>query len=219
MGKNPAFLFYSADFLNGCVDLTMEERGQYITMLCLQHQKGSLSEKTIRLCLGSVSVDVLSKFDRDENGNYVHKRLQEELVKRDRFVESRINNGFLGGRPKIEKKPIGYPLGYPSGKPKNNLMENENEDVIESIKDPVLKSKFKQLFKTPKWTKKKRSALEAAVKKSENYETGFMIDLIDKAIIGEYQGLFFSNTDQDYQKYLKSSGVSEIQNINYGQAD
>jgi len=49
MAKDPAFLFYSSDFLSGITDLTMEERGQYITLLCLQHQKGSLSEKTIRL--------------------------------------------------------------------------------------------------------------------------------------------------------------------------
>ena len=66
--KDPAFLFYSSDFLNGVVDLTMEERGQYITLLCLNHQKGELTEKTIRLSVGSVSVDVLAKFKQDENG-------------------------------------------------------------------------------------------------------------------------------------------------------
>jgi hypothetical protein len=65
MAKDPAFLFYSSDFLNGVADLTMEERGQFITLLCLQHQKGTLTDKTIRLSLGSVSVDVLSKFSKN----------------------------------------------------------------------------------------------------------------------------------------------------------
>ncbi len=61
MAKDPAFLFYAQDFLVGCSDLTLEERGQYITMLCLQHQKGFVTEKTIRLTVGSVSVDVLNE--------------------------------------------------------------------------------------------------------------------------------------------------------------
>jgi uncharacterized protein YdaU (DUF1376 family) len=86
MAKDPAFLFYSSDFLNGVSDLTMEERGQYITLLCLQHQKGSLSEKTIRLTVGSVSVDVMRKFEKDEQGNYFQSRLKEEIEKRVNFI-------------------------------------------------------------------------------------------------------------------------------------
>jgi hypothetical protein len=123
MAKDPAFLFYSSDFLNGVSDLTMEERGQYITLLCLQHQKGSLSEKTVRLTVGSVSVDVMRKFKKDEQGNYFQSRLKEEIEKRVNFTESRRNNGFKGGRPKASEKPSGYPTP--------NLMENVNENVNE----------------------------------------------------------------------------------------
>ena len=72
MAKDPAILFYTGDFLNGCTCLTMEERGQYITILCLQHQTGHLSEKTIRLSVGSISVDVLKKLSKDSEGNYYH---------------------------------------------------------------------------------------------------------------------------------------------------
>lgn len=127
MAKDPAVLFYTSDFLTGVTDLTMEERGQYITMLCLQHQKGRLSEKTIRLCVGSVSVDVMSKFQKDENGNFFSERMEREIQERIKFTESRRNNGRLGGRPKIEK-PIGYPNGKPNGKPTQNLPEDENEN-------------------------------------------------------------------------------------------
>ena len=45
--KDPAFVFYTGDFLTGVIDMTMEERGQYITLLCLQHQKGHFSKKTL----------------------------------------------------------------------------------------------------------------------------------------------------------------------------
>ena len=75
--KDPAVLFYTGDFLNGCSCLTMEERGQYITVLCLQHQLGHLSEKTIRLSLGSVSVDVLNKLSKDADGNYFNELMEE----------------------------------------------------------------------------------------------------------------------------------------------
>jgi hypothetical protein len=126
MAKDPAFLFYSSDFLNGVADLTMEERGQFITLLCLQHQKGTLTDKTIRLSLGSVSVDVLSKFSKDKDGNFFNERLSEEIEKRIQFTESRRNNGSKGGRPKNNTKPLGLA--------KHNLMEdvneNENEDII-----------------------------------------------------------------------------------------
>jgi uncharacterized phage protein (TIGR02220 family) len=128
MAKDPAFLFYAQDFLVGCSDLTLEERGQYITMLCLQHQKGFVTEKTIRLTVGSVSVDVLNKFVKDENGNYYNERLLLETQKREAFVESRRLNGMLGGRPKKAS-------GKPSGKPIYNLHEDENENVIDNTID------------------------------------------------------------------------------------
>lgn len=45
--KDPAFLFYSSDFLSGTMLMTDEEIGQYIKLICLQHQKGHLKEKDI----------------------------------------------------------------------------------------------------------------------------------------------------------------------------
>ena len=135
--KDPAFLFYSSDFLTGCASLTMEERGQYITLLCLEHQLGRLSEKTIRLSVGSVSVDVLAKFKQDENGLLYNERLEIEIEKRSNFVDTRRNNGLKGGRPKAEnKKPNGLANGKPNAKPNEKLIENENvNEIINSIKD------------------------------------------------------------------------------------
>jgi hypothetical protein len=138
MAKDPAFLFYSSDFLNGVADLTMEERGQFITLLCLQHQKGTLTDKTIRLSLGSVSVDVLSKFSKDKDGNYYNERLSEEIEKRIQFTESRRNNGSKGGRPKNNTKPLGLA--------KHNLMEDVNENENEDININKSKCTFEQVY-------------------------------------------------------------------------
>jgi hypothetical protein len=138
MAKDPAFLFYSSDFLNGVADLTMEERGQFITLLCLQHQKGTLTDKTIRLSLGSVSVDVLSKFSKDKDGNFFNERLSEEIEKRIQFTESRRNNGSKGGRPKNNTKPLGLA--------KHNLMEDVNENENEDININKSKCTFDQVY-------------------------------------------------------------------------
>ena len=127
MSKDPAFMFYSADFLIGVMDMTMEERGQYISLMCLQHQKGHLSEETIRLCVGSVSDKVMSKFQLDEKGMYYSNRLDEEIEKRTNFVKARQENGKKGGRPK-RTETYRFPVGLPT----DNLLEDENENENES---------------------------------------------------------------------------------------
>ena len=58
--------------------MTMEERGQYITLICYQHQKGHISLETIRLLVGNVSVKVLNHFKIDENGLYYNERMDKE---------------------------------------------------------------------------------------------------------------------------------------------
>lgn len=127
MAKDPAFLFYSNDFLTGTMTLTYEERGKYITILSLMHQQGRMKEETICFVVGSFSVNLKNKFSIDEKGFLFNERLEEETEKRSRFTESRRSNGSKGGRKSLDK-----PLAKPLGKAKHNHMEdvNENEDVI-----------------------------------------------------------------------------------------
>jgi hypothetical protein len=125
--KDPAVLFYTQDFLVGTMDMSFEDKGKYITLLCYQHQKGHFSKETIRLLVGLVSVSVLEKFEEDEQGLFFHPRMDFEIEKRRCFIESRRENGILGGRP---KKPNGKAYdktnAKPNGKPTENLPENEN---------------------------------------------------------------------------------------------
>ena len=129
MNKDPAFLFYTSDFLTDCSDLTMEERGQLITLFCLQHQKGRLSEKIINLSIGELSEDVKNKLSRDENNLYYSPKIEELIEQRKKFAESRRKNGLLGGRP---KKPSGLPSAKPNDKPNAKPMENLPENVNEN---------------------------------------------------------------------------------------
>jgi uncharacterized phage protein (TIGR02220 family) len=141
--KDPAVLFYTADFLVGVQGLTMEERGQYITLLCLQHQQGHLSEKTIFLSVGELSEDVKAKFLVDGNGLYYQYRMDKESAKREAFVSSRQANGQKGGRPPKPKENHMVNLNEiyekPYGKPNENLRENENinRDIIEYLNNKL----------------------------------------------------------------------------------
>ena len=151
--KNPAFLFYSSDFLTGVADLTMQERGQYITLLCLQHQKGRLSEKTIRLSLGlndlSSAHDVMQKFKADKDGMYFNARLEEEVERQIKRRENGAVNGVKGGRPKAKKEPtqnLNKTQVKGNIKGKSNLNEtikdhdNDNEIDHDLVIDPALET-------------------------------------------------------------------------------
>lgn len=49
MAKDPAFLFYSKDWIEGTAEMLPEEKGVYIDLLAHQHQSGSLPTDTKRL--------------------------------------------------------------------------------------------------------------------------------------------------------------------------
>lgn len=136
MAKDPAFLFYASDFLCGVSDLTMEERGQYITLLCLQQQKGHLSRKIIGLSLGfdwdNASQDLKKKFIEDESGLFYNLRLEEELIKRSKFTEKQRDNGKKGGRPKNPTETQTKPKQNPKDNPNETLLENRNRDINET---------------------------------------------------------------------------------------
>jgi hypothetical protein len=98
MAKDPAVLFYTSDFLSGTAFFTKQQRGEYITLLCEQHQLWSIPEEHMVEVCSSLESPVVKKFVRDEDGNYYNERMREETVKRRSFCESRkksINKRYV----------------------------------------------------------------------------------------------------------------------------
>jgi len=126
--KDPAFLFYSSDFLAGVQDLTMEERGQYITLLCLQHQKGRLTEKMIRLCCGNATADVLAKFHQDENGLFFNQRLEIEVGKRKAHAEKQRTRAIDGWKKRKNQNCDTDATASTTASATVMPLENENEN-------------------------------------------------------------------------------------------
>lgn len=149
--KDPAFLFYSSDFLTGTMIMPFEDRGKYITILSYMHQNGRLSEETIRLLVGSVSDMLRLKFTIDKKGFWFNERLEIEIEKRRNFIESRHENGKKGGRPpKTDKKEETDRLIL--AKPKDNLIINENKDIIDNEKENIIKESSLKILTDFKFT-------------------------------------------------------------------
>lgn len=141
--KSPAILFYTGDFLNGCSDLTMLERGQYITLLCLQHQKGHLSQKNITLSVGDVSPDVLAKFKVDADGLYYNERMDIEMEKRSKFVSSRKENGKKKWEKEMHMQENTDAYADASTMHMDMHMGNENRNINDNINNTVIDSNNK----------------------------------------------------------------------------
>lgn len=92
MAKDPAVLFYTSDFISGTVTMTNEQRGKYIMLLCIQHQKGKLTQKDLEAYLDDDDFEILEKFPISEDGFYYNIRMKEEAKKRKSYSESRRNN-------------------------------------------------------------------------------------------------------------------------------
>lgn len=81
--KDPAFLFYPNDFTSTTATLNMKEKGQYITILCYQHQFGHQSKDTIkRLIRGTPTQAVMDLLTQDDQGLFYSPSLEAEIERR-----------------------------------------------------------------------------------------------------------------------------------------
>jgi len=139
--KDPAFLFYSSDFLTGTMLMTNEEIGSYIRLLCLQHQQGHLNKKDmIDIC--NSSDRVMRKFKEDSSGCYYNLRLEEETLKRQKYSESRRNNRLksLETKEKEDKTVKKDMIDICNSYDEHMENENENENIIVNINDNLIKN-------------------------------------------------------------------------------
>ena len=206
MGKDPAFMLYSQDFLVGVSDLTMEERGQYITMLCLQHQKGHLTKKNIQISVGNVSEDVMEKFSVDEDGMYYNETLEAIIIKRELYSQSRSENGKKGGRPKKEaQENQEKTICLPYAKAHENHTENENVIVIKNVFEHW---NYNNIIKHRELTEEISKSIEKALKTYTEEEIKCYIDRYAEVLKDEEY--FFSYKWTLAQFLSRKEGISSF---------
>lgn len=106
MSKDPAFLFYSKDWIEGTAEMLPEEKGIFIDLLAHQHQSGSLPTDTKRLArIARVSHDefltiwnggLSVKFQSTED-RLINKKLSSVMSKRSSDAIVKRINGTLAG--------------------------------------------------------------------------------------------------------------------------
>jgi uncharacterized protein YdaU (DUF1376 family) len=105
MAKDPAFLFYTSDFLTGTMFMTNEQVGIYIRLLCSQHQHGGIIDKiSFNSLVGNHEV-VRVKFEETESGFY-NIRLMEVMGARN----AKSNNLSLAVKKVWEERKNAIPL-------------------------------------------------------------------------------------------------------------
>ena len=181
MSKDPAVLLYTSDFLSGTYTMTDEQVGRYIRLLCLQHQKGKLTEKDMQSICKGYDSDVYEKFDLVD-GCYINKRMYEEAEKRSKFTESRRKNASAKHMP--------------------NHMENENENRNE-VKDVLVFPSFEFQNIWQEWIQYKKDEHKDTYKssKTEQIAINNLIklcsgnlqvaeEIVNNSIANKYKGLF-----------------------------
>jgi uncharacterized protein YdaU (DUF1376 family) len=176
MSKDPAVLFYTSDFLTGTSFFTYEQKGQYITLLCQQHQLGYIPEAHMTAICGSLDSPVIQKFTRDKNGFYYNERMREEAEKRANYCKSRANNKEGHNQ-------------YTQNKVKNNghmtthmtlHMENENEN--ENINVNKDKKEPKKIYGEHRNVRLAETELQKLKDKFGDNKTELLITMLDEGI-------------------------------------
>lgn len=127
MAKDPAVLFYTSDFLSGTSFFSMEQKGQYITLLCEQHQLGHIPNQHMLDVCGSYDSPVIKKFIKDDKGDWYNERMEEEKIKRSNYCESR-RKARQAGIEKQKKLKKQHTSQHTSQR-----MDNGNENINNNI--------------------------------------------------------------------------------------
>ncbi len=101
--KDPAFLFYSKDWLEGTAEMMPEEKGVYMDLLSHQHQKGSLPNDPKRLArMVGLSLEEFNKIWEtisekfiENHGRLCNDRLKKETDSRaEKACKKRVSGTF-----------------------------------------------------------------------------------------------------------------------------
>ena len=134
--KPPSFQFYADDFLAGTSDMTAEEVGCYIRLLCHQHSKGGLNPERVTIMAGNEPTTnqalkhVLTKFIKCEDGLLRNERLEKVRAESEEWkrksslagqisAAKRVGNSDWG-KSMAAKRTNNEPKSEPTNKPSSD---------------------------------------------------------------------------------------------------
>lgn len=145
INKDPAFLFYSKDFITSTQTMDWEERGKLSYLLAIMHQEGRLTEKTLGFILGIVPDAIRAKLKQDENGLWYNEQLEQVIAARAKFISAARENGKKGGRPGKDKEKKIIEEKKPNQNPIQKEEKNHNKEMELELKIDNLKNETENL--------------------------------------------------------------------------
>jgi len=161
--KAPSFQFYAQDFLTGAMDMNMNERGIYITLLSVQWSKRVIQKSRVGILLNDsrLTWEKLPSIVKEKFVKYkgvfstsddcvINQRLFDTMLQQILFYRKQRLNGSKGGRPKYSEKK---PNKNPNINPKQNTSievrrkkkeEEEEIKVVYPFEDETFKSIWQQ---------------------------------------------------------------------------
>jgi uncharacterized protein YdaU (DUF1376 family) len=135
--KAPAFQFYADDFLAGTADMSAEEVGGYIRLLCHQWSKGGIpsdEDRSARIAglMGSPSIRyVLAKFTLCDGDTLKNVRLEQIRQEQADYKSKQAASGKTGAqkrwdKPKCDGNPNGVAIATPMATPMANEWRSDS---------------------------------------------------------------------------------------------
>jgi len=135
--KAPAFQFYADDFLAGTADMSAEEVGGYIRLLCHQWSKGGIpsdEDRSARIAglMGSPSIRyVLAKFTLCDGDTLKNVRLEQIRQEQADYKLKQAASGKTGAqkrwdKPKCDGNPNGVAIATPMATPMANAWRSDS---------------------------------------------------------------------------------------------
>ena len=88
----------------------------------------------------------------------------------------------------------------------------EDDFTFQLISSQEFKDYFIDEFcSAPKQKKKRTQLLQKILDKLSRYDEPFAMQLMETAVLNDYQGIFFQNTDVKYSQYLKAKQFNNNQ--------
>jgi hypothetical protein len=94
---------------------------------------------------------------------------------------------------------------------------NNLYSIPEGLNDDKFLEDLQLLLTQKKWKKKPVSAVQLAINKLSAYPVEFARELVQNAIVGEYQGVVFPSTPEVFKKWATSNNFSLKNNLHNGQ--
>ena len=180
MTKDPAFLFYTSDFLTGTMFMTNEQIGIYIRLLCSQHQHGGLIDKvTFNSLVGSHEM-LRTKFLETDKGFY-----NERLAKEVQLRAKKSSNMSKTAKEVWEKRKAELTLLEQMESKSNTNVQNKGTNVVqpEDVNEDEIKNKNNYDFVLTEYKEPFEKWLQYKTDRKEKYKSDTSIELFYKKLV------------------------------------